>query len=228
MLTTLEDITRRLVEVYEPDRVILFGSQASGKQKAESDIDLLIVKETAKRPIDRRVEVERILADRAVPIDVLVYTPQELRDLYWGGSPFIGEVLETGRLLYMRNVTKTWLDDAQDELETASLLCEHHKYRGACYHSQQCVEKALKALLLEKGIRPARTHDLLDLRERVLGLGYAIRLSVDEAAFLNSVYRGRYPTDEGLLPSGEPREEDAHRALGAARQAVEDARACAG
>lgn len=86
MSATLEDITRRLVEVDEPDRVILFGSQASGKQKAESDIDLLIVKETAKRPIDRRVEVERILADRAVPIDVLVYTPQELRDLYWGGA----------------------------------------------------------------------------------------------------------------------------------------------
>lgn len=116
----------------------------------------------------------------------------------------------------------------QDELETASLLCEHHKYRGACYHSQQCVEKALKALLLGKGTRPARTHDLLDLRAHVLGLGYAIRLSVDEAAFLNSVYRGRYPTDEGLLPSGEPREDDARRALGAARQAVEDTGACAG
>ncbi len=39
---------------------------------------------------------------------------------------------------------------------------------------------------------------------------------MDEAIFLNSVYRGRYPTEEGLLPRGDPTREEAGRALAAA------------
>ena len=82
MLSSLESIIQRLVEQYSPDRIILFGSQAIGHAAAESDFDLLVVKETELRPIERRVEVERLLADRLVPLDLLVYTPSELRSLY--------------------------------------------------------------------------------------------------------------------------------------------------
>jgi len=222
MLSNVEAVLQRLIDAYDPERVILFGSHATGAAERESDIDLLIVKETDRRPTDRRIEVERLLFDRRIPLDILVYTPQELRDLYAAGSPFVEDVIETGRVLYMRKATGGWLADAQEELEMAAVLFEHRKNRGVCIHSQQCVEKGLKALILEKGRRPARTHDLVELLNLVTADGWSVGLPMDAAVFLNSVYRGRYPTEEGLLPHGEPTEEDARQALNAAETLVKD------
>ena len=182
------------------------------------------MKETDRRPTDRRIEVERLLSDRRIPLDILVYTPQELRDLYAAGSPFVEDVIETGRVPYKRKATGGWLADAQEELEMAAVLFEHRKNRGVCIHSQQCVEKGLKALILEKGRRPARTHDLVELLNLVTADGWSVGLPMDAAVFLNSVYRGRYPTEEGLLPHGEPTEEDARRALNAAETLMKDLR----
>jgi HEPN domain-containing protein/predicted nucleotidyltransferase len=225
MLTTLEAVVERLVATYQPDRIILFGSRGDGQPRPDSDIDLLIVKETDRRPLDRRIEVERLLADRRIPLDLLVYTPQELRSLYAVGDPFILSALERGRVLYMRTATAAWLRDAQEELESASILLDHRKHRGACLHSQQCVEKALKALVLERGRQPARTHDVVELRHAAEADGWATELSMDDAVFLNSVYRGRYPTEAGLLPHGEPSQDDARRAVEAAGRLLRQVRA---
>jgi HEPN domain-containing protein/predicted nucleotidyltransferase len=221
MLTTLEEVIQRLIAAYDPERIILFGSHAAGKARGDSDIDLLIVKETDQRPIERRIEVERLLSDRQIPLDLLVYTPEELRYLYAVGSPLIEEVVESGRVLYMRKATAAWLREARDELDIARLLLEHRKYRGVCLHSQQCVEKGFKALILERGRRPARTHDIVELLNAVTADGWTVELSMEEAVFLNSVYRGRYPTEEGLLPHGEPTEADARRALRSAEVIME-------
>ena len=156
MLKTLDEIRERIVSSYNPDRIILFGSRAAGTCTEESDYDLLILKNTVARPIDRRIEVETILQDRAVPLDILVYTPQEMNYLYSIGSPFIEEVIETGMVLYMRKATTDWIKKAEDELASALILLEHGKYKPACYHSQQCVEKGLKALIIEKAEKPGK------------------------------------------------------------------------
>lgn len=221
MLTALDAIVDRLVQQYDPERIILFGSRAAGSAGVDSDIDLLIVKDTPQRPIDRRVEVERLLADRSVGIDVVVYTPRELCELYWAGSPFVEDVVERGRVLYMRKVTGAWLREASEDLESARILLDHGKYRAACLHSQQAAEKALKALVLERGRRPPRTHDLIELLNAARADGWAVTWSTDEAAFLTGVYRARYPTEEGLLPHGDPILEDARRAVDAARDLLE-------
>jgi HEPN domain-containing protein len=78
------------------------------------------------------------------------------------------------------------------------------------------VEKALKAFMLEKGKQPGRIHDLVELLNRAEKLGLKSGLTMDDAVFLNSIYRGRYPTEEGLLPHGEPSPEDAEQSLRAA------------
>jgi len=115
MLTTLDDLVERLVRTYDPESIILFGSHATGGAREGSDIDLLVVKETDKRPIDRRVEVERLLCDRQIPLDIQVYTPREMRDLYMAGSPFVEEVVQSGRVLYARSATAAWLAEAQQK-----------------------------------------------------------------------------------------------------------------
>ena len=70
-MKTLDEIRERLVSAYDPDRIILFGSRAHGQGEEESDFDLLILKDTAARIIDRQIEVETILQDSAVPLDIL-------------------------------------------------------------------------------------------------------------------------------------------------------------
>jgi HEPN domain-containing protein/predicted nucleotidyltransferase len=221
MLRTVKDITERLVEYYEPDRIILYGSYGTEKERTDSDIDLLIIKKTEKYLIERRIEAERILSDRLIPVDITIYTPEEVRYLFSVGSPFIEEVMEKGRLLYMRKVTSSWIKDVEEELDSAVILYEHGKYRGACYHSQQCVEKGLKTLILEKGEKPKRIHDIIELHNIVKKMGWEIDITIDDAVYLNSIYKGRYPTEEGLLPHGDPSKEDAEKAVAVSRVVVE-------
>jgi predicted nucleotidyltransferase len=87
---------------YAPEKIILFGSYAYGQPDEESDIDLLIVKDTDKRPIDRWMDVKRLVRDpnRVTSVMPIVYTPQELNDRLARGDFFIREVLERGEVLY--------------------------------------------------------------------------------------------------------------------------------
>lgn len=98
----LREIVERLRAGYAPERVILFGSYAYGNPDPDSDIDLLIIKETPERYIDRWVTVRRILSDpkRSIPLETLVLTPQEITKRLEVGDQFIEEILEKGEVLY--------------------------------------------------------------------------------------------------------------------------------
>jgi uncharacterized protein len=98
----LRDLVERLVKVYDPERILLYGSYAYGRPHKGSDIDLLIVKDTKERPIDRRVAVRRIVSDlrRKVPFSPLVVTPQELSHQISAGDDFLKEITTTGKVLY--------------------------------------------------------------------------------------------------------------------------------
>lgn len=86
---------------YEPEKVILFGSLAAGEVGEWSDIDLVVVKETDRRFLDRTKDVLRLLQPR-VGVDVLVYTPQEYARLA-RERPFVrAEIEGKGRVLYER------------------------------------------------------------------------------------------------------------------------------
>jgi HEPN domain-containing protein len=81
----------------------------------------------------------------------------------------------------------------------------------ACFHAQQCVEKSLKAILEEKGVRPPKTHDVL----RLYGLvseTVGLELDLRTLQVLNDLYvDARYPGELGLLPYGRPSPEDARQ-----------------
>jgi predicted nucleotidyltransferase len=82
--------------------VILFGSYAYGNPRPDSDIDLLIIKDTSERFIDRWVTVRKILSDptRKVPLETLVLTPQELSERLAIGDQYLAEIMEKGEVLY--------------------------------------------------------------------------------------------------------------------------------
>ena len=219
MLKTLESVTDRIARRYDPLSVVLFGSYANGTEDSGSDVDLLVIKETDKRPIDRSLEIESILGDRTLPLDIVIYTPNEILQLYQQGSSFIEEITTNGKVLYMRKNTELWMSDAGEEIKSAAVLLEHNLYKASCYHSQRAAEKALKAMLIEGGKTLKRTHDIMSLKNEV-SESVSKNVSIDDAIFLNSIYKGRYPTEQGLLPHGEPTIGDGERALKAARSVL--------
>ena len=98
----IERIVRRIAEGYQPIKVILFGSHAYGEPTADSDIDLLIVKETADRFIDRWVAVRELIADpeRRIAVEPIVVTPSELRKRLSVGDQFFQEIVARGKVVY--------------------------------------------------------------------------------------------------------------------------------
>src|SRR5262245_21644735 len=98
----IQGIIEKLRVSYVPQKVILFGSYASGNARPDSDLDLLIIKNTSERFIDRGVTVRRVLTDpqRLLPLEILVLTPQEVTERLAVGDQFMTQILEKGRVLY--------------------------------------------------------------------------------------------------------------------------------
>lgn len=97
-LDKLEDIIRRIIDAYEPQKVILFGSCARGDFVESSDIDLIVITETDKPFIKRLKDSAYIIPDAGV--DILIYTPDEIRDFLEKGSAFVENALREGKILY--------------------------------------------------------------------------------------------------------------------------------
>ena len=98
----LKEIVEKLKVEYRPIKIILYGSYARGNPKDDSDIDLLILKDTNERRVDRFVQVKRIIynPDRKIPISPLIYSPAELNERLRMEDDFIKEILNTGIILY--------------------------------------------------------------------------------------------------------------------------------
>ncbi|MBI4680277.1 MAG: nucleotidyltransferase domain-containing protein [Nitrospirae bacterium] len=102
----LLNIAGKIRDNYHPEKIILFGSYAYGTPTEDSDIDIVVIKKENRdiSPIDRSIEIRRILADenRQWAITPIVYTPKELEYRLSIGDDFVAEILEKGKVLYAR------------------------------------------------------------------------------------------------------------------------------
>ena len=100
--TILSEIIEKLKREYKPLRITLFGSYAYGNPTEDSDIDLLILKDTKNRSVDRFVQVKRIIYNPncKIPVSPLVYTPEELKERLRIGDDFLKEIIQKGVVLY--------------------------------------------------------------------------------------------------------------------------------
>lgn len=99
-----ENEAKRLVNLltkkYKPEKIILFGSMASGHLTDESDIDLLVIKDTPKDYHQRNREVTLMCASY-IPKDIFVFTPAELKKSIKENRFLITEeILPKGKVLY--------------------------------------------------------------------------------------------------------------------------------
>ncbi|MEX0785588.1 MAG: nucleotidyltransferase domain-containing protein [Dehalococcoidia bacterium] len=105
MGTLAEDIAYvrdRIVRAYKPDKIILFGSAASGSAREDSDLDLLIIKRTRKAYFRRLKDVNHsIHIWRST--DIFVLTPGELEHGLKQKRFFLTqEILAKGKVIYDR------------------------------------------------------------------------------------------------------------------------------
>lgn len=85
---------------YCPQKIILFGSQARGEADQFSDFDIVVIKETKKRFLERLREVALLLRDPPGPLNVFVYSPKEFEEMKALRNPFIERVLREGKIIY--------------------------------------------------------------------------------------------------------------------------------
>ncbi len=93
-------VIMRRIKKYNPEKVVLFGSYAWGTPGRSSDIDLLIIKRSQKTKSERITEVERLLYPAPQAVDVLVYTPQEMRKRLKLGDFFLTRIMDEGTIMY--------------------------------------------------------------------------------------------------------------------------------
>ncbi len=96
-------IIDRLTCIAQPEKIILFGSYCRGTQNKDSDIDLLIIQSTNESPIKRSAAYRKALLDLGMSFDIIVRTPNEVKQ--WEGvkESFIHTVMSEGSVLYSRN-----------------------------------------------------------------------------------------------------------------------------
>jgi predicted nucleotidyltransferase len=100
--SNLNTLVSRIVTAVHPERVLLFGSHARGDAAQQSDVDILVVAESSRPRYERAVPIYRAIADVPVEVDVIVYTPAEVRDWSRVDQAFVTTALREGRVLYER------------------------------------------------------------------------------------------------------------------------------
>jgi predicted nucleotidyltransferase len=73
----IDEMVCRIVERFDPEQIILFGSHARGAATPDSDVDLLVVMPVAGSKREKQLEVRLALHDVPLPKDVIVTTPEE-------------------------------------------------------------------------------------------------------------------------------------------------------
>jgi uncharacterized protein len=98
----IQELTNKIVDSFNPIRVYLFGSYAYGNPSPDSDIDLMIVMNSDLPRYKRSSAIHLKCFPYKIPLDILVYTPDEFE--YWKDTinHIINEVDKKGKVLYER------------------------------------------------------------------------------------------------------------------------------
>jgi len=96
----LGEIVRRVLSVARPDRILLFGSAATGEMTKDSDIDLLVVAPAPKNRHEERLRIAEAIGDIEYPVDVIIIASERFeatKDIV-GGIAYPAH--KYGRVLY--------------------------------------------------------------------------------------------------------------------------------
>lgn len=98
----LKEAVRRIIENFNPEKIILFGSYAYGQPTADSDIDLMVIMNTEEKPHKRAVSLRKALKGIGIPKDIIVKTPEEFERFKDIVGTIIYPAAHKGKVLYER------------------------------------------------------------------------------------------------------------------------------
>ena len=98
---TVKEVARQIVERFDPQRIILFGSYAYGQPGPASDVDVLVIMETPLKETEQAVRICQAI-DYHFGLDLIVRRPETVVHRLALGDFFLAEVLERGKVLYER------------------------------------------------------------------------------------------------------------------------------
>ncbi len=100
--SVLDEIIERIVEVAQPEQIILFGSAARGEMGPDSDVDLLVVKSDVAHRGRLMEEIYMNLFGVGQAVDVIVVTPEDIERYRDSIASVIRPALREGRVVYAR------------------------------------------------------------------------------------------------------------------------------
>lgn len=96
----IEEIVRRVVETVHPEKIILFGSQVREETHPGSDMDLLVIADSKEPRYRRSAPLYGVLSDVLVPMDILVYSPEEVEEWREVRQAFVTTAIREGKVFY--------------------------------------------------------------------------------------------------------------------------------
>jgi uncharacterized protein len=98
-LNEIKEFGRQIGEQFHAQRVILFGSYARGNVTSDSDVDLLVIGQFSGRSVDTSVEIRMKLRPH-FPVDILIRSPEKVKQRIEMGDCFMQEIIENGKVLF--------------------------------------------------------------------------------------------------------------------------------
>lgn len=213
-------IRNLIVDKFQPEMIILFGSLATGKWTWKSDIDLLIVADTSERPhleLDIKtaiLESDAIKKKMSKIISPVVVSPEQLNDQLAVGQYFFKDIVDRGQLIYntgrfslaeMRELEpeeyvelvkkdfKYWREEGEGYfyLYEAAMLKEI--LRHAVFNLHQVVESSCVMVELVYSRYRTQTHDLDILMKKLVHfVSEAAKIFPKDTEFQKQAYKRLY------------------------------------
>lgn len=98
----IKEVVDRIAKGFNPEKIILFGSYAAGNATEDSDLDLIIVKETNEPVLERGKDIRFSLMGTKIAYDLLIFTSEEFKNKKSNKYSFLNEALKTSKILYER------------------------------------------------------------------------------------------------------------------------------
>jgi len=100
------ELSERIVREFQPERIFLFGSYACGTPPDGSDVDLLVILSFEGQSVQKAAEILETV-DPRIPVDLIVRSPEQVRQRLMWNDFFLHEILKKGKVLYDRRFLKS-------------------------------------------------------------------------------------------------------------------------
>lgn len=98
--TEIDKLVRRIVAHIQPQEVIIFGSYANGTATIKSDLDIFVIKETELPMKNRADDLKAMLSHSLIPVDIHIYTPEEVKEYGQEQFSFVNTILKWGKTVF--------------------------------------------------------------------------------------------------------------------------------